>query len=79
MKPFLLGATTMLILMAATCYAIGPQLFTVHLIAHDAAGRTLQATAKGNWLAFSDDAAMPILTLDFSSDSVLCNSFGDRP
>jgi hypothetical protein len=74
MKPFLLGATTMLILMAATCYAT--TLFTVHLIAHDAAGRTLQATAKGNWLSFSDTANTPVLTIDFSTDSVLCSGFG---
>jgi hypothetical protein len=62
--------------MAATSYAIGPALFTVHLVAHDGAGRTLQATAKGNWLAFSDDAATPILTIDYSTDQLLCSSFG---
>jgi hypothetical protein len=76
MKSFLLGATTMLILMAATSYAIGPALFTVHLIAHDAAGHTLQATARGNWLAYSDDAATPVLTIDYSTDQLLCSSFG---
>jgi hypothetical protein len=53
-----------------------PTLFTVHLIAHDGAGRTLQATARGNWLAFSDDAATPILTIDYSTDQILCSGFG---
>jgi hypothetical protein len=70
-------ALTLLLLcaMAATSYAIGPSLFTVHLIAHDAAGRTLQATARGNWLAFSDDAATPVLTIDYSTDQILCSAF----
>jgi hypothetical protein len=75
MKSFLLGAVSMLLLVAATSYAIGP-LFTVHLIAHDGTGRTLQATARGNWLAYSDDAATPVLTIDYSSDSFLCSAFG---
>jgi hypothetical protein len=76
MTRFLLGTLTgsaaTLALLYSVAYAAGlPTLFTVHLVAHDAAGRTLHATARGNSLAY--DGAGPVLTVDFSTDDLWCN------
>jgi hypothetical protein len=44
----LTGSAATLALLYSVAYAAGlPTLFTVHLVAHDATGRTLTATAQG--------------------------------
>jgi hypothetical protein len=75
MKTFVLG---LLLGASLSAYAL-PTLFTVHLIGHDAAGRTLTATAQGNSLAWdgANSFGATVLTLEYSDvDTVLCDGFG---
>lgn len=84
MKSFLLGAIVGALAVIATlsgvAYAVGPMYFVAKLVSHDALGHTRQVTAAGNSLSFS--AATPAttatstLTLEYTSDQILCSGFG---
>jgi hypothetical protein len=85
MKGFVLGSLTgsaiTLALLYSVAYAVGPLpvLFTAHLIGHDAAGRTFNATAHGNSLNYSGatTSGATVLTLEFTTDQLLCSGFGN--
>jgi hypothetical protein len=69
-----------LIIYAIAAHAATPQpvLFQAHLIAHDAAGRTMNATGHGNNLNFTGAPTFgaSVVTLEFTSDQILCSAFG---
>ena len=75
MKSFVLG---LLLGASLSAYAL-PTLFTVHLVAHDATGRTLTATAQGNSLTWdgANSFGATGLTVEYTDvDTVLCDGFG---
>lgn len=74
MKTFVLG---LLLGASLSAYAL-PTLFTVHLVAHDATGRVLTATAQGNSLTWdgANSFGATGLTVEFSTDQLWCSGFG---
>jgi len=85
MKNFLLGAVVgaaaVITTLSGVAYAVGPVYFNAKLVSHDALGHTRQVTAAGNSLTFSAGTpATPstsTLTLEYTSDQVLCSGFGN--
>jgi hypothetical protein len=75
MKRFLLGTVFGVLATIATLYSMAWATgvhFNVDLTAHDAAGRTLHATAIGNSYSY---IGLTMYT-DFTSDQILCSGFG---